>query len=138
MDVFELRERVVDQYARYVRSFMTIRNPETRRWVEGYLASGALWPEPLVQLNPPFKRGRTIDEEAGRPLTVREITDRALAAGLLTTRGKTPAATMAAQLYVATQNRPDFPIERIAEAGDQRARRGSVRWRLRAPPSPHT
>jgi len=47
MDVFELRKRVVDRYDSYVRSFLTIREPSTREFVDGYLNSGALWPEPL-------------------------------------------------------------------------------------------
>ena len=38
--------------------------------------------------------------EARKPLDVRSITERALRAGLLHTRGKTPSATMGAQLYV--------------------------------------
>ena len=37
--------------------------------------------------------------EAGQPLHARVITERALAGGLLKTGGKTPEATMAAQLY---------------------------------------
>ena len=52
MDVFELRDRVVGDYANYVRSFLTVGNPATRRFVNDYLIAGNLWPEPLVQLNP--------------------------------------------------------------------------------------
>jgi HJR/Mrr/RecB family endonuclease len=36
----------------------------------------------------------------GEPMSARDITDRAIADGLIETTGKTPAATMAAQLYV--------------------------------------
>ena len=62
MDVFDLRERVVGQYADYVRSFLTVRTPETRAFIDRYLEEGALWPEPLVQLNPSFQRGASIDQ----------------------------------------------------------------------------
>ena len=62
MDVFELRDRVVGDYAEYVRSFLTIRDPGTRAFVDGYLGAGSLWPEPLVQLNPAFEPGATIPE----------------------------------------------------------------------------
>jgi hypothetical protein len=62
---------------------------------------------------------------AKRPLSAREITDIALAAGLITTHGKTPEATMTARLYTAPS---DVPIRREFAPGRQRAVRGSVRW----------
>ncbi|MBX5493573.1 MAG: DEAD/DEAH box helicase, partial [Chloroflexi bacterium] len=61
MDVFDLRDRVVGEYAEYVRSFLQVRKPETRAFVDEYLGSGRLWPAPLVQLNPSFKPGASID-----------------------------------------------------------------------------
>lgn len=54
-----------------------------------------------------------------------EITDEALAKGLIQTRGKTPVATMTATLYAVP---PDGPIRREFVQGAQRAKRGSVRW----------
>lgn len=69
---------------------------------------------------------------ADGPLTIEDLTRRALVQGLLTTKGKTPAATMTAQLYVAARDDPNCPVERIFGPGEARARRGSVRWRLRA------
>jgi superfamily II DNA/RNA helicase/very-short-patch-repair endonuclease len=62
VDIFDLRERVVGQYAQYVSSFLTIRDPETRQFVDRHLAEGKLWPEPLVQLNPSFEPGSSIDQ----------------------------------------------------------------------------
>ena len=62
MDVFDLHAQIIDQYRRYVRSFFTVRDPDTRRFVDGYFSSGRLWPEPLVQLNPSFQPGAAIDE----------------------------------------------------------------------------
>lgn len=62
MDVFGLRERVVDAYSRYVRSFLAIKDPQIKAFVEGFLEAGRLWPEPLVQLNPAFEPGATIDQ----------------------------------------------------------------------------
>jgi HB1, ASXL, restriction endonuclease HTH domain len=71
-------------------------------------------------------------KEAQVPLTIDEITDRALQRGLLTTTGKTPRRSMAACLYMASKISPDVPVERVFEPGSRRARRGSVRWRLRS------
>jgi superfamily II DNA/RNA helicase len=62
VDVFDVRERVVGQYAEYVRGFLSIREPSTRAFVDDYLRAGRLWPEPLVQLNPSFQPGATVDE----------------------------------------------------------------------------
>lgn len=61
MDVFELRGRLVEDYARYTRSFIKIADPRIKAKVDGALDDGALWPEPLLQLNPTFLPGGTID-----------------------------------------------------------------------------
>jgi len=61
-DVFALRESLVSDYASFVSSFVNIRDPKIRQYVESEFASGTLWPQPLVQLNPSFERGETIDE----------------------------------------------------------------------------
>jgi HB1, ASXL, restriction endonuclease HTH domain len=63
---------------------------------------------------------------AERPLTTAEVTDRALASGLIVTRGKTPHSTMSAVLYKALASTDE--ISKLEEPGRQRARRGSVRW----------
>ena len=44
MDVFELRERLVDDYADYTRSFVDIRDERIREHVDRELAEGLLWP----------------------------------------------------------------------------------------------
>jgi hypothetical protein len=61
-----------------------------------------------------------------RPLTTREVTERALEAGLIDTHGKTPNATMAAVLYRALHT--DGELIKIDGPGNGRAKRGSVRW----------
>ena len=62
LDVFQLRDDVVDGYADYVRSFLTIADPQIKGFVEERLDEGHLWPDALVQLNPAFQPGATIDE----------------------------------------------------------------------------
>ncbi|MGH2531692.1 MAG: DEAD/DEAH box helicase [Thermomicrobiales bacterium] len=66
MDVFALRNQVVDDYAVYVRSFLRIADPEIMGFVERRLDDGRLWPDPLIQLNPSFAPGGTIDELVGQ------------------------------------------------------------------------
>jgi ATP-dependent helicase YprA (DUF1998 family) len=62
MNVFDLRNRLVEDYARYTRSFIRIADPRISTMVESELTAGAFWPEPLLQLNPTFLPGGTIDD----------------------------------------------------------------------------
>src|SRR5438093_3911855 len=62
MDVFDLRSRLVGDYARYTRSFIKIADQRIKAKVDNALDDGALWPEPLLQLNPTFLPGGTIDD----------------------------------------------------------------------------
>jgi ATP-dependent helicase YprA (DUF1998 family) len=62
VDVFELRNRLVGDYASYTRSFIKIADPRIRAKVDSDLEAGAFWPEPLLQLNPTFRPGGTIDD----------------------------------------------------------------------------
>jgi HB1, ASXL, restriction endonuclease HTH domain len=63
---------------------------------------------------------------SGKALTARQITEKAMARGLIRSGGKTPEATMSSALYRAPTT---GPIRREFEAGNERARRGSVRWK---------
>ena len=62
MDVFDLRSRLVADYQSYTRSFIKIQNPRIAEHVDNALNAGAFWPEPLLQLNPTFLPGGTIDD----------------------------------------------------------------------------
>ena len=57
MDVFDLRDRLVADYASYTRSFIKIEDPRISARVESDLNAGAFRPEPLLQLNPTFLPG---------------------------------------------------------------------------------
>lgn len=60
MDVFNLRRNLVDDYRAYVESFIQIADQRVGDRVRDDLNGGALWPEPLIQLNPAFEAGGTI------------------------------------------------------------------------------
>jgi ATP-dependent helicase YprA (DUF1998 family) len=62
MDVFDLRDRLVSDYRSYTRSFIKIRDPRIDEFVDNVLNAEGFWPEPLLQLNPTFQPGGTIDE----------------------------------------------------------------------------
>ncbi len=61
MDVFELRQRLVDDYERYITSFIKIADPRINQLVQQAIQSGEFWPQPLLQLNPTFLPGGSID-----------------------------------------------------------------------------
>jgi superfamily II DNA/RNA helicase len=64
MDVFALRDRVVDDYKRYIESFVRIRDKRIDGFVRQQFESGALWPPPILQLNPAYEPGLTLDQLA--------------------------------------------------------------------------
>jgi ATP-dependent helicase YprA (DUF1998 family) len=68
MNVFELRNRLIADYANFVQSFFHIRDERIRTKVEEELREGLLWPEPLIQLNPSFEPGAWIDELVGNDI----------------------------------------------------------------------
>lgn len=64
MDVFALRNRVVSDYRRYIESFVRIRDAEIEKFVARQFESGVLWPDPILQLNPAYEPGRTVEQLA--------------------------------------------------------------------------
>ncbi len=62
MNVFEFRDRVIADYAAYIKSFISIRDERIRKRVATDLEGGLLWPEPRIGLNPAFAEGAWIDE----------------------------------------------------------------------------
>ena len=62
MDVFDLRDALVNDYSHYVRSFIRVKDERIKATVDKEIDGGLLWPEPLVQLNPSFEPGGTIDD----------------------------------------------------------------------------
>jgi Lhr-like helicase len=60
MDVFALQESLIDEYAGFARSFTNIRAADIRDPIAAAYDSGRFWPEPLVQINPRFKAGRSV------------------------------------------------------------------------------
>ena len=60
LDVFALRDSVVGEYKRFATSFTTIHAPDIREQVEGIYARDRYWPEPLIQINPSYKRSTDV------------------------------------------------------------------------------
>ena len=62
MNVFDLRNELVGEYGKYTQSFINIRHEPLRSRVESEMARGALWPDPLLQLNPAYQPGGTVED----------------------------------------------------------------------------
>ncbi|WP_199317172.1 DEAD/DEAH box helicase [Chroococcidiopsis sp [FACHB-1243]] len=62
LDIFNFRNEVIDDYRRYIESFLRIRDPKVKDFVDRELERGQLWSDPLVQLNPTYKKGATVTE----------------------------------------------------------------------------
>lgn len=62
MNVFDLRDEIVRDYADFVGSFVDPSTNDIASAVESHFEGEKLWPEPMLQLNPSFETGRSIDE----------------------------------------------------------------------------
>jgi superfamily II DNA/RNA helicase/very-short-patch-repair endonuclease len=62
VNVFELRKQLAGDYESFLRGFIQVRDPRIEAVVDECFRSGTLIPAPLVQMNPSFEPGRSIDE----------------------------------------------------------------------------
>lgn len=62
MNIFDFRNQLIEDYQKYVRGFIEIRDPKIRKEVEDNWQKGFLWPDPLIQLNPSFEPGESIEQ----------------------------------------------------------------------------
>jgi len=62
LDIFNFRNEVINDYRRYIESFLKISDPKVKAFVDQELDKGQLWTDPLVQLNPTYKKGATVTE----------------------------------------------------------------------------
>jgi len=67
LDVFEFRAHLVNEYSDFTRSFTRIKADDIRTFIDAEYDSQKFWPEPLIQVNPNFKAGGTVESfvEAG-------------------------------------------------------------------------
>lgn len=73
MDVFSLRDAVVGEYRNFATSFTTIFAEDLRKQIDAIYADERYWPEPLIQINPNYKRVTTVQKlvDAGELEAVR-------------------------------------------------------------------
>lgn len=62
MDIFEFRNRVIEDYRNFARSFTRVHADDLKEYLNTTYDQQYFWPAPLIQLNPRFVRGRTIEK----------------------------------------------------------------------------
>ena len=62
MNIFDLRQRLLEDYGSFISGFLKIRDQRLDEFVRSELDRGVLWPEPWISLNPNFASGGRIDE----------------------------------------------------------------------------
>ena len=60
LDVFSLRDAVVGEYRKFATSFTTIQAEDIRQQVDAVYAGDRYWPEPLIQINPSYRRTTSV------------------------------------------------------------------------------
>ncbi len=75
MDVFALRDKVVTDYREYIESFVRIQDERINDFVQQNFEAGALWPDAILQLNPAYEPGPTLDELAANGTILKSTAD---------------------------------------------------------------
>ena len=73
LDIFEINRNIVADYSSYVRSFVEVRDPSIAAAVDRELAEGKLWPDALIQFNPAYASGGTVEALAAEGLIHPEL-----------------------------------------------------------------
>lgn len=61
-DVFNYRDKVINEYQSFSRSFTNISAPDIKAVVDKEYEEGRYWPDPLIQINPNYKTDKNINE----------------------------------------------------------------------------
>lgn len=62
MDVFHFRERLIGEYESFTRSFTRPQAEDIKAYLQTQYDAGVFWPAPLVQLNPSFVSGGSVEQ----------------------------------------------------------------------------
>ena len=60
MDILNFHKKLINNYKTYIQSFLNIKDPSILKFVDTEIGNKKLWPEPLVQFNPTFEKGRPL------------------------------------------------------------------------------
>lgn len=61
--IFQMHEKIVEDYKKYVQSFLSISDRRIRDFIEDQLVQkNSLWPDALIQVNPAYEPASTIED----------------------------------------------------------------------------
>jgi superfamily II DNA/RNA helicase len=60
MNILKYHRSLINRYKSYINSFINIKDPVLLEFVKSEIEFNKLWPEPLVQFNPTFEKGRPL------------------------------------------------------------------------------
>ncbi len=60
MDILNFHKKLINNYKTYIQSFLNIKDPNILKFVDSEISNKKLWPEPLIQFNPTFEKGRPL------------------------------------------------------------------------------
>ena len=66
MDVFKYRDAIISDYRSFSTSFSNPRAQDIKSFVSKRYESGHYWPAPLIQINPAYVSGLTVEELVAR------------------------------------------------------------------------
>ncbi|MBD3386394.1 DEAD/DEAH box helicase [candidate division KSB1 bacterium] len=72
-DLFDIHHKVIQDYKDFVNSFIHIRDEHIEKTVRREIAKGKFWPEPLIQFNPAFKKGESLQSLCDRGVLHAEL-----------------------------------------------------------------
>lgn len=67
MNILTFHQELLNGYKSYIKGFIDIKDRQIKKKVEEGLEDKRFWPDPLVQFNPTFKKGSTIESLTARP-----------------------------------------------------------------------
>jgi len=62
MDAFKTHSKVIENYKDYLNSFLSIADDRIKVEVDKIISGNGLIPEPLIQFNPSFQKGETLND----------------------------------------------------------------------------
>ena len=59
IDIFNIHQKIMDDYKHFVGSFINIKDEKIKEVVENKINQGKFWPGTLIQFNPSFEQGES-------------------------------------------------------------------------------
>jgi hypothetical protein len=72
-NIFDLHKDILDEYKLYINSFINIDDAKILEKVKEDFDLGNLYPEPLVQFNPSFESGGSVEDLVNNGVLAKEF-----------------------------------------------------------------